>query len=228
MGPCGGSQQVTQAACQGTAPQGGTALRAHQGRRHASQRCVWAPHSPSRCARDRCAQSNPSRWSSPGPHSALVIMIAMSKKPSGPAPASVMHSTLRTPHTSWAFRLWLSPSGRNELSKWDAKLSTQGKARRNTAMKFLRVQPAERWSRPQASPLSDHVYVIRFHDETHSQHRLFGYFDLDHHAFVICFAGNEKDGVYHPADYVQRTIRCRQELSGHFSERTVECSWPIA
>lgn len=141
--------------------------------------------------------------------------------------AVVMLSPLRSPSAPWAFRLYIGQSGRNRLQDWSERLSVKARAKRDSTMKFLRVQPEQRWSRPQASPLGNHVYVIRFTDETGKQHRLFGYFALEHHAFVICLAGFEKDGRYQPKDYEERTKQCRVEVDPDCLGRTVECPWPV-
>ena len=127
----------------------------------------------------------------------------------------------------WEYRLYVTPSGRNDIAKWDAKLSARARAKRNTNMKFLRDKPATQWSRPSASPISDNVYVIRFKDENGSEHRMFGYHDLQYHAFVICFEGYEKDNVYYPTDYEERVKKFRTEIAGKFDERTIACTWPV-
>ena len=151
----------------------------------------------------------------------------MPKKPRAQSPQVLMHSPVRTPDTPWEFRLYLGPGGRNAFTKWDNGLSAAGRARRNTAMKFLRVEPPQRWDRPHASSLGHNVYVIRFKDQTGFQHRLYGYFDLQHHAFVICETGYEKDSVYFPSGYIERTERCRTDVSMDFNGRTTICPWPL-
>lgn len=140
----------------------------------------------------------------------------------------LLEGAVKRPFSGWEYRLWLTDSGRNDFEKWDKGLSAKGRARRNTNMKFLRDKPADQWDRPEASPLGDNVYVIRFKDENSTQHRLFGYHDLSNHAYVICFAGFEKDHVYHPTDYGKRILQCRANIKGRFSERTIVCPWPIA
>ncbi|WP_431107626.1 hypothetical protein [Variovorax paradoxus] len=139
----------------------------------------------------------------------------------------LLKGSKKPPFTVWEFRLWLTATGRNEHAKWDSELSKKGRARRNVSMKFLRDKPAAQWSRPEASPLGDHVYVIRFKDENGTQHRLFGYHDLDHHAYVICFEGFEKDHVYHPPNYEERVRKCRSDIKGQFDQRTIVCPWPV-
>jgi len=153
---------------------------------------------------------------------------AMPSKRRAPATQMLMQSLHRTPAAPWTFRLYLGANGRNDFTKWDAALSAAGKARRNGSMRFLRAEPPQRWDRPHASALGNHVYVIRFHDQTGFKHRLFGYFDLEHHAFVICVIGYEQGDKYHPDDYEKRTERCRDEVSLGFNQRTVECPWPVA
>jgi len=45
------------------------------------------------------------------------------------------------------------------------------------------------WSRPHASPLGDHIYVIRFRDENSAQLRVFGHFEDAEHCFVMTLSG---------------------------------------
>jgi hypothetical protein len=92
-------------------------------------------------------------------------------------------------------------------------------------MKFLAQQPSDRWSRPHASPLKNHSYVIRFKDENGAQHRMFGFFARQHHTFVICFAGHEKDNKYHPPDYEARVAKCKSLVELDFKKRTTDCDW---
>ena len=150
------------------------------------------------------------------------------KRRKEPVPQAVMLSSVRPPDAPWAFRLYVSESGRNDLNKWDAGLSEVGRARRSSSMKFLRTEPPQRWDRPHASSLGHNVYVIRFRDQTNFQHRLFGYFDHPNHAFVICVSGFEKDSAYHPDDYVERVDACRLAATVDPRKRTVACTWPIA
>ena len=138
-----------------------------------------------------------------------------------------MHSSWRTPAVPWAIRLYLTETGRNDFSKWNASLSTKGRARRDSNIKFLRFQPEERWRRPEAAALGNHASVIHFQDETTFQHRLFGYFDLENHAFVICVVGFEQGNKYHPKDYEQRIQQRRASVGDAFNKRTIPCPWPV-
>lgn len=156
-----------------------------------------------------------------------------SKKPApAPAPAlsdfeRLLQGSLKPVFAVWEFRLWLTESGRNDHEKWNSGLSATARARRDMNMRFLRDKPATLWERPDASPLGDNLYMIRFKDENGSQHRLFGYHDLKNHAYVICFEGFEKDNVYHPTDYKERIRKCRSDIEGQFNERTIVCPWPV-
>lgn len=137
----------------------------------------------------------------------------------------LLHSKTRPPLQPWKFLHYLSKSGRNDIAAWDVDLSKKARANRNTAMRYLKVQPSDRWSRPLASPLGDHLYVIHFRDENGSAHRLCGFFDADHHAFVICVTIIEKDGKYKPENYEQRTNQARANVAGAFEQRTTSCDW---
>src|SRR4051812_23098902 len=101
---------------------------------------------------------------------------------------------------SWKFRCYVNARGEDIIDNWLERVSVVGKANLDRTLEHLRVQPKDRWSRPHASPLGDHVYVIRFKDQNRTQHRLFGYFDDQHSAFVISVPGIERDDVYEPAN----------------------------
>jgi len=139
--------------------------------------------------------------------------------------ADVLQSQLRTPNPPWEFRLPAADAG--TLSAWHGSLSPAGKARLEAAMKFLRVQPKDRWNRPQASSLGHSAYVIRFHDAAGSQHRVFGFFPAGHNVFVICLAGYEKDDVYYPGNYEASIGRYKADIGLDVNERTVHCTWPV-
>ena len=136
----------------------------------------------------------------------------------------LLHSTEKPPEKPWAFLWYLTDSGRNNLVKWDTGLSTKAKVNRNTAMKYLRVQPLSRWSRPEASPLGNGLYVIHFKDENSTAHRLCGFIDHEHHAFVICVTIIEKDGKYNPDDYETRTLTAKRKVQGDFNKHTAVCT----
>lgn len=137
----------------------------------------------------------------------------------------LLQSPIRTPDSPWNFLFFVTETGRNNILKWDQKLSTKAKANRNIAMKYLRVQPIERWRRPQASSLGKHLYVIHFHDENRTTHRMCGFVDALHHVFVICVTMIEKDGTYNPADYEERTLHAQELVSGNFDKHTAPCTW---
>jgi hypothetical protein len=137
----------------------------------------------------------------------------------------LLQSSARSPEFPWAYYWYLTDSGRNNFIKWDARLSTTAKVKRNTAMKYLRVQPLSRWSRPEASSLGNHIYVIHFNDENRTSHRICGFVDLEHHAFVICATMIEKDGAYHPADYETKTLSAQINVQGNFGKHTLACPW---
>lgn len=141
--------------------------------------------------------------------------------------ADILQSPLRAPSSPWRFRLAISSSGKNEFVAWSKGLTARGRAKRDTNLRFLSGQPCERWDRPQASPLKHNSYVIRFKDENSTEHRLFGFFHIENHVFVICFSGTERDSKYYPVDYEKRLVRLRAEISDSFDERTVDCPWPV-
>lgn len=136
----------------------------------------------------------------------------------------LLHSPLRSPEQPWSIRCHLRAGGRNDVIRWYDKLTRRSQVAFRTRLQYLRFQPQGRWVRPNAAALKDHVCVIHFQDENRTQHRLTGYFDHAHHAFVICVIGVEKDKQYDPPDYEDRTHQCRTEVGDAFGQRTAE--WP--
>lgn len=137
----------------------------------------------------------------------------------------LLQSIEKAPLTPWRIYWYLTDSGRNVFSKWDEKLSVKARVKRNTALKYLRVEPLSRWTRPEASPLGNHLYVIHFNDENSTAHRMCGFIDLEHHAFVICATIIEKDGIYIPDDYEKRTLLAKENVLGDFDKHTCVCPW---
>lgn len=98
--------------------------------------------------------------------------------------------------------------GKGVIAKWltaDVSIAAQG--RLEFAMDQLAQLPRQDWTRPHASAMGNHTYVIRFREVGGGQLRIFGHFSAHHSAFVMTFNGYEKDDVYHPSDYEQRTVR---------------------
>lgn len=143
------------------------------------------------------------------------------------SPQVLMQASVRSPSTPWNILLLRDEDGRNRLEEWSAGVSLTGHARRDTTIKFLRAEPQMRWDRPHASSLGNNAYVIRFKDQTGYQHRLFGFFSLVHHAFVICLAGYEVGSKYHPTDYAKRVEKCRALGSDALAKRLAKCPWAI-
>lgn len=121
----------------------------------------------------------------------------------------------------WNFHFW-SRDGRPEspCDMFSPPLSKKARGRLSLSLDHLAQQPKDEWSRPHASPLGDHKYVIRFKDETGGQKRLFGHFYDAHSAFVITLSGYEKDGQYHPSDYGPRCANCKLECDADFTGHT--------
>lgn len=137
----------------------------------------------------------------------------------------LLQSHQKAPETPWIIYWYLTGTGRNNFTKWDKNLSIKGRVKRNTALKYLRVEPLSRWVRPETSPLGNLLYVIHFTDENRTAHRMCGFIDLAHHAFVICVTMIEKDGTYNPNNYEARTLSAKLDVQADFDKRTLECPW---
>ena len=87
------------------------------------------------------------------------------------------------------------------VSSWYVKQTAVVRAKLDRHLDQLRPLAKTEWGRPRASPLANHIYVIRFSDQDRKQLRVFGHFHDAHAAFVMTFDGYEKDNVYYPRDY---------------------------
>lgn len=86
------------------------------------------------------------------------------------------------------------------------------------SLQHLETKEPHYWARPHASPLGNHIYVIRF-KSAQGQFRLFGHHDQASQAFVITVFGTEKDGKYDPPNYADiantRMGQCSQHPERH-------------
>ena len=115
---------------------------------------------------------------------------------------------MHTPST-WSFLCYRNDAGRNLIYSHLSALSKQGMMNLRRTLEHLRVKPQTSWDRPQASPLGNHMYVIRLEDENRTQHRLFGHHEIPRQAFVITLYGIEKDSHCAPSNYIA-LCPCRQ------------------
>ena len=123
----------------------------------------------------------------------------------------------------WNFHCYLTQRGEHATKKWRAQLTKSGLANLDRALEHLRVQPETAWTRPQASPLGNHIFVIHFRDENRTQWRLFGHFYEPHHAFVTTLGGTERDQQYLPHNYVETCQQRKQSAERDFSFVTEPC-----
>lgn len=113
--------------------------------------------------------------------------------------------------------------GAHHIKKWRADLSKTAKANLDRAMEHLKAQPLSNWERPNASPLGNNIYVIRFKDENRTQWRLYGHIHAEHDCFVASLGGTERGGKYLPANYQSVCEARKSACSGKFSELTEPC-----
>lgn len=123
----------------------------------------------------------------------------------------------------WNFHCSLRERGDHAIESWRVRLTRKGRAKLDRALDHLKHQPKDEWSRPHASPLGDHIYVIRFKDENGTPWRLFGHFYDAHHSFVATLGGTERDGQYLPDDYGERCASAKLHCDGDFDARTHAC-----
>ena len=128
-----------------------------------------------------------------------------------------------TTPTTWTFLCYRNGSGRNQIYPQLRALSKQGTMNLRRTLEHLRVKPPSAWDRPQASPIGNHIYVIRFKDENRSQHRLFGHHESLYGEFVITLYGLEKDGNYAPPNYLTTCLRRQCECLAHPGTHKCAC-----
>ncbi|HEY1395771.1 hypothetical protein [Roseateles sp.] len=107
------------------------------------------------------------------------------------------------------------------ISEWRNTVQKKVRVKMDRSLDQLRQMPKVEWHKPApASNIGDHIYVIRFTDQTGMQIRVFGHFHDPHKAFVMTFVGHEKDGKYVPANYQELAQGHRAHCSDQFQKRT--------
>lgn len=114
----------------------------------------------------------------------------------------------------WSFRCYQDHRGRNEIHLFLSTLDCKALIDLRRAMQHLQTKASQYWARPHASPLGNHIYVIRF-KSAQGQFRLFGHHDDNLRAFVITAHGVEKGRRYVPRNYEdianRRMEQCRRD-----------------
>lgn len=121
----------------------------------------------------------------------------------------------------WNFHSLKTDKGAIAGDIWDPALTKRGLASRDRALDRLQQQPKSNWSRPNASPLGDNKYVIRFKDETGLPRMYFGHFYDDHEVFVITLTGHEKNSKYQPHNYLSECSKHQIHCSADFNSTTI-------
>lgn len=127
----------------------------------------------------------------------------------------------------WKWYCFKDNRGNDVVNDWLRKLSGNARGRFARARDQLRDQPKQNWSKPNpASNVGNHIYVIRFKDETSMQHRVFGHFHDPANGFVMTLTGYEKDDVYYPTTYQRDGIGNKSICDQHFATRACSCFSP--
>ena len=124
--------------------------------------------------------------------------------------------------TSWNYHERLE-KGSGVVTKWldSSHMSVKTQANLERTLDQLRQLPQTNWTRPHASSLGHHTYVIRFRDVTGKQLRIFGHFYLPHPSFVMTCHGYEKDSVYFPSNYKDLAKEYKLTCDSSFSSETI-------
>lgn len=123
----------------------------------------------------------------------------------------------------WSYRCYKNATGRNQITSHLTGLTVKGRMQLRRTLEHLRTKPETLWIRPHASPAGNHIYVIRFHDENRTQHRLFGHHEASFAEFVITLYGVEKDRVYEPSDYLRICATRRGECASEPDKHKCSC-----
>jgi len=125
----------------------------------------------------------------------------------------------------WSFRCYVDEKGNNIIIEWLKNLSPKARQNLKRTLEHLAAKPRDAWSRPQASPLRDHIYVIHFKDENRTQWRIYGEHDDEHKCFVLTNYGTERDGQYDPpsADCSDTAKRRMVDVRQSWDARTCSC-----
>ena len=123
----------------------------------------------------------------------------------------------------WRYRCFLTQRGEHVIDAWHSRISAKGRGKLARALEHLAAQPKSEWSRPHASPVGNHIYVIRFTDENRTQHRLAGHFHGNSLAFILTLTAIEKDDKYDPSDYADRASANKVVCDADFDGRSTNC-----
>lgn len=132
------------------------------------------------------------------------------------------------PLSRWKFRCMLTNRGICAIKPWLMRLSVRARANLDRTVEHLSLQPSQKWSRPDASPIGNHIYVIRFRDENGVQHRIFGHFSCKgtpDASFVMTLEGYEKGDVYYPVEYKKTASERRNQCVDSHANRTILCRY---
>jgi len=124
---------------------------------------------------------------------------------------------------AWRFRCLHSARGEDLIDRWHKSLSKKARAKLERAMEHLCVQERTEWSRPHASPLGNHIYVIRFQDENRQQHRIAGHFHGSSNIFVLTQPATEKDDEYDPKNLTSIANGFKDTCDNDIDGRSGDC-----
>jgi hypothetical protein len=118
----------------------------------------------------------------------------------------------------WTFCCYQDERRRNKIHLFLKGLDRKALMDLRRTLQHLRSKPIRVWSKPQASFIINHIYVIRF-KSAQGQFRLFGHHDSEKRLFIITGAGVEKDDKYDPPNYadvaVTRMGECKVNPKRH-------------
>lgn len=126
----------------------------------------------------------------------------------------------------WRFYDLLDKRGLNPIAEHRSRLSKKARAHLERAIDHLTPLELKDWHKPNpASNIGNHIYVIRFKDESGMQHRIYGHCIPEKGCFVMTHTGYEKGGTYYPSDYEERTAKLRDFVNECFEKRATATDW---
>lgn len=143
--------------------------------------------------------------------------------------ASIPPSSPASPTFSSVYLVWycrIDERGSDVIDSWEKnELTITARARFERQRDQLRTRPYADWKKPLGAKVQghDHIYVIRFHDETRKQWRVFGYADNARNGFVMTNTAFENDDKYIPRNSADRASQHRLAVSAEPHKYSRRC-----
>jgi hypothetical protein len=113
----------------------------------------------------------------------------------------------------WTFRCYLSPSGRNAIDEWYARLSDEVQGAVDVALEFLAQRPRDQWRRPEFDLLSGKMKGLgEIRLKVDKQYRILGFFGPRPSEFTMLVGASKKGRSYDPRSALETALARRLEV----------------